>query len=294
LTLDPSAFSDLEKELLGDGVSLSGGPARTGTPPSVNVPVEPLDPDNKASVDAFASLDVHAVKDEPATFIIEGVKVGPQYVLTSSMDGSYTKRERRIGKKYYLARDGSRCKLGGESFERDPKTGLPISPNFDHIKDPTDFRLCAMQMACHQHNAEKGRPQGAWSGQHVRESVGVGNTFTSKEGNKHDWERPAWDEAVADPKVWTAFGNKIGKAVTMGDFVRLNSFVDFLTGQLEDEEYGKGSSVTFRRYANEDRFSRIEIMEDKGRLYVRFRTEAQTPAVVEEDEKELVAEASKE
>lgn len=172
-----------------------------------------------------------------------------------------------------------------------PLWNLPATADVHRIltphhgpKGPGDHHLSNVDAFCLPCNRAHGRVAQAGaqtSAQHtVRERertrgrpLGVSATVDQSVRlvQRHEWERPAWDEWVVSSKPWKRlkqegllFGN---------DWALLGDLLDLAEDQVVDAIEGKGSSVTFRRYAMADRFSVLEMDRSKGKIWVRLRKE---------------------
>jgi hypothetical protein len=88
---------------------------------------------------------------------------------------------------------------------------------------------------------------------------GYGRTpWSNREGEKHDVMRARWN-AWIDDLVRGPFRG-------VGGVVRLRDLAEMAPRAL-----GMGSSQTYRRYLNEDRFGPLQVFRDDGILFVRYR-----------------------
>lgn len=141
-------------------------------------------------------------------------------------------------------------------------------------KGPADHHLTNLKAFCQpcNRNTPSTRPYPQPSVR-VRKSPqpGVGGAQADQSVRlvqRHEWERPAWDEWVGSEKPWSRLRKE---GLFVENWAQLQDLVDLAAGELSDSVEGKGSSVTFRRYAMEDRFTILELVKEKGRIYVRPR-----------------------
>jgi hypothetical protein len=200
----------------------------------------------------------------------------------------YTEPQRRKMIDARIGLDGRGCSCKGCAVH--PKGPCPlatIAPSVDvykvltvhEINGPGHLHLSEVRAFCQPCNRNT-KPT-APSTQHTRvsvrkspgagrESVGTTTEPSARLVQRHEWERPAWDEWIVTDRPW----RKLREENLMeGEWALLQDLIDLAAGELVDPTEGKGSSVTFRRYAMEDRFTVLEMARTKGRLYVRVRKE---------------------
>jgi hypothetical protein len=183
---------------------------------------------------------------------------------------------KRIAKEYLAARDGRRCQLckmmvqdthreleldhidanhrnnrrwnlrlahhscnsAGYRFQRQPAPSVPEREKIDSVRGEFD-----------------GMPHGEVSDLYP----GYSSTpWSSREGEKHDVMRARWNTWIDDMTT--------GPFRAVGGMVRLRDLAEMAPRAL-----GMGSSQTYRRYINEDRFGPLQVFRDDGILFVRYR-----------------------
>jgi len=85
--------------------------------------------------------------------------------------------------------------------------------------------------------------------------------WSSKEGQKHDAMRPKWNNWVNDP-----VNGPFKEGGGVGGRMRLRDLAGLAVHQLR-----MGSSVTYRRYIDEDRHGWFDVFLDQGIWWVEYR-----------------------
>jgi hypothetical protein len=168
--------------------------------------------------------------------------------------------------KHYLAtRDGTRCVFC------DLKVHDIFSElEFDHIdgnnRNNNRWNLRLAHHICnvaayHSRKPALSTPEregGNVSPEASNVSVGLSAPWSNREGEKHDIMRSKWNGWINDLVK--------GPFRAEGGVMRLRDLVEMAPRML-----GLGSSQTYRRYANEDRWGPLEIFREDGILFVRYR-----------------------
>ncbi len=249
---------------------------------------------------------VQSVKGSCNYFIIDGKLVTPDTIF--SLKDELEGKQRMLAVKYLWAVRGLICP--GNAEKGNPPHGLSLKRKDGELTPACDIHHLVkyldaagrkkrlhmakfMRLVCHDHNAEykepviypldvikslggvpvglQGSPQAPVSVSSRPELAPGAREESSKDQTaRHNWERPAWDEWIADD-AWKQL-RKAGLLSESGWVLR-KDLADFAVHALEDPIEGKGSRVTFERYIDEDRFSVLELVKEKGRWYVRRRTE---------------------
>ena len=231
------------------------------TPPTVSFPLETL-----------GLYSARAVAGKPETFIIDFVEISPEYNF--SFGKRLKGRPYRLAKSYLVARELQRkgsltCEIKNHS--------LTVETATVHHRKQKDLHVAKyLGLACQADNSRHGSPLGlrGSSDLGVSEKTGGGVVDAgSLECVKHDPERAGWDGWLEGGECWgllKGLGCLCLEAVG-GPFFLVQDLCELAVSRLVDPVFGKGSSVTYRRYAREDRFSVLEMLRDGGRWWVRPR-----------------------
>lgn len=230
-------------------------------------------PMNFTRTTEMRSHPITAVPGKPATFIIEGLEIGPEFVFSSGKE--LTQRQRRLAIKYLTLRDGSKCMIGDHAMEAKQLDGLPvpISPSLHHLVKERPHVAKLMQFACSTHNPARGQPTQSLVTQERKSQSAAPPQASSMETAKHDPQRAAWDAWIESDKPWKLMQElNLEQLESMnGRYFMAQDLAELAVSQLIDPIFGKGSSETYMRYAREDRFSSLEMLKDKGRWWVKQR-----------------------
>jgi hypothetical protein len=178
--------------------------------------------------------------------------------------------ENAIQAKNYLAqRDGPKCQFC-KIIVKDVHREL----EFHHINGDRRFnRRWNLHLSHHSCNSvfrhrqvdaalsmlnEGDRENAAAAGGLVAFSAVSVTPWSSREGEKHDVMRSKWNGWISDFEKGPFRGE--------GGVMRFRDLVEMAPRML-----GLGSSQTYRRYANEDRWGPLEIFREDGILFVRYR-----------------------
>lgn len=220
------------------------------------------------------------------------ITVGPDTYFGNS-DGRITGKSREILVKYLLWRDGNRCTVkSSKCIMGDNPFSNPLGADIDHIVPTTiggKAQAANLRLTCHPcnsyllfHQLKSAIAARTPIRESERESPPRAQAWGSREGEQGERQRAYWDlwvEKEDSNSPW----HKLGQP--RGGFVRLADLLDLAPreiGRLYTISKNKfGSSVTYRRYANEDRFSILEMTKDRGEWWVRFRDEAPKEEVKE-------------
>ncbi len=177
----------------------------------------------------------------------------------------------RRAKVYLATRDGRRCTLCGGLVKN-----VLRELEFDHINsNRTNNQRWNLRLTHHACNASE-----YWRGrlaspvqppvcecENEGGQVGVfpvsGTPWSGREGEKHDVMRARWNAWVTDFERGPFRGPE-GR-------MRVRDLAEMAPRAL-----GLGSSATYRRYINEDRFGPLEIVREDGVLFVRMRASEET------------------
>lgn len=213
--------------------------------------------------------------------------IGPEFVLTLGWSHRIAGLRREIAVKYCILRDGNRCAIkssccimGDRPFEN------PLRANLDHILPVVlggGDNVGNVRLACGPCNTHHFKTQYFdWKtnrtpklvrNESERESIPHAEAWASREGEQGERQSAYWDLWIKrsdGESPWNRLGRK------QGDYVRLSDLLDRAPrdiGRLYANVEKFGSSVTYRRYAMEDRFSLLELTKEKGEWLVRFRIE---------------------
>jgi 5-methylcytosine-specific restriction endonuclease McrA len=185
---------------------------------------------------------------------------------------------KRIAKEYLAERDGRRCQLC-KMMVQDIHRELEL----DHIDaDQRNNRWWNLRLAHHSCNSAayrfqrqpapsmpdrergkidsvRGEKDGIPEGEVSDFYPGYSSTpWSNREGEKHDLMRARWNAWIGDLTNGPFHG--------VGGVVRLRDLAEMAPRAL-----GMGSSQSYRRYINEDRFGPLEVFRDDGILFVRYR-----------------------
>lgn len=172
-------------------------------------------------------------------------------------------------KNYLAQRDGPKCQ-----FCKIDVKDVHIELEFDHIDgDRGNNRRWNLRLAHHSCNSisrhrqvsaalsmmPEGERENANDGSPLAASpAALATPWSNREGEKHDVMRARWNDWINDLEKGPFRG--------IGGRIRLRDLVEMAPRCL-----GLGSSQTYRRYANEDRFGPVEIFREEGILYVRYK-----------------------
>lgn len=171
-------------------------------------------------------------------------------------------------KNYLAQRDGSKCQFCNIEVK-----DIQRELEFDHINGDRRFnRRWNLRLSHHSCNsvfhhrrvdAALSMLQEGEKGNGVASRVvGFGaawlTPWSNREGEKADVMRARWDDWINDLVKGPFRG--------VGGRMRLRDLVEMAPNML-----GLGSSQTYRRYANEDRFGPLEIVWEEGILWVRYK-----------------------
>ena len=216
---------------------------------------------------------------------LETYLVGPDFNLSTAWDNRISGLRREIAVKYCVLRDGNRCSLKTAACVMgDNPFPDPLHADLDHIIPAAlggKSNAGNVRLVCHPCNSYefarqlfhwKTKPAaGSAQIESERESPPRAHAWTSREGEQGEKQQAYWDDWIQrDDKdsPWVKLG------VKRGSFVRLTDLLDMAPreiGRLYTISKQKfGSSVTYRRYAMEDRFTVLELSKDRGEWWVRL------------------------
>lgn len=213
------------------------------------------------------------------------ITVGPDTYFGNAK-GRILGKSREILVKYLLWRDGNKCTVKSpKCIMGDSPFSNPLGADIDHIIPTTiggKAQAENLRLTCHPCNSylliyqlKSAIAARTSTGESERESPPRAQAWTSREGEQGEIQQAYWDVWIKredSDSPWQKLGQ------LRGGFVRLADLLDLAPreiGRLYTMSKNKfGSSVTYRRYANEDRFSVLEMVKDKGEWWVRFRGEA--------------------
>jgi hypothetical protein len=91
--------------------------------------------------------------------------------------------------------------------------------------------------------------------------------WSNREGEKHDIMRSLWNDWICDLEHGPFRPGYLGGELRLRDLV-----------EMAPRALGLGSSQTYRRYANEDKFGPLLLFRENGILWVRYRRPRKTDA----------------
>lgn len=217
------------------------------------------------------------IAGKPGFYVIDGREVGPDFVFSN---GDRLKGRPYLRAKAYVLAESLRLKGGlvCPGSTKDPEHYLTEQTSEVHHQIRKTLHVGrGLGIACHRHNSIWGSPPGSGSSEtRERESSSRSDAqpqASSLESAKHDPQRAAWDQAIADSKIWSDLKAQ-GCFTTEWHgktWFLLTDLTQIAVKYTEDPVFGKYSSETFARYAGEDRFSVLEMDKIGGRWCVRRR-----------------------